>query len=342
VRAEREIPEALILAGDVGGTHTRLALLSEEQRDPNQREIYPSAGHGGLEEIVGTFLAAHPAKLDAATFGVAGPVRDGRTQAVNLAWPVDAASLAQKLELDPARVSVINDLEANAWGLEALGEDDLVALNHAEAEPGGTVALISAGTGLGEAFVTYGPYGPAAQASEGGHVDFAPRDELQAELLRWLTARGDHVSYERVCSGIGLANIYAFLRGRASEPEPEWLAAERAGGAEGAAITRAGLERRDATASGALDLMLSVYGAQAGNLALTVLAVGGVYLGGGIAPRVVERLKEGGFMAAFTDKGRMSAVLERIPVFVILNDLTALLGAGRHAAAQAFERDSSV
>jgi glucokinase len=322
----------LILAGDVGGTNTRLALLAEGEREPHELEIYPSAGHGSLEEILDVFLAAHPAELDAATFGVAGPVHDSRTQAVNLAWPVDAASLAPKLELDPGRVWVINDLEANAWGLEVLEGDDLVALKNAEAEPGGTVALISAGTGLGEAFVTYGPHGPAARASEGGHVDFAPRTELQGELLRWLVERERHVSYERVCSGMGLANIYEFLRERSSEPEPEWLAAEWAGANPGAAITAAGLERRDLVASDALDLMLSVYGAQAGNLALTVLATGGVYLGGGIAPKVVERLREGGFMESFADKGRMSDLLDRIPVWVILNDLTALLGAARHAA----------
>jgi glucokinase len=327
----------LILAGDVGGTHTRLALLSEGEHEPHQLEIYPSAGHGGLEEILETFLTAHPADLDAATIGVAGPVHDGRTQAVNLAWPVDAASLARKLGLDPGRVRVINDLEANAWGLEMLEADDLMALNDARPEPAGTVALISAGTGLGEAFVTYGPQGPAAQASEGGHVDFAPRTELQAELLRWLVERERHVSYERVCSGMGLANSYEFLRERSSEPEPAWLAQERGASGHGAAITRAGLERRDPVASEALDLMISVYGAQAGNLALTVLATGGVYLGGGIAPKILERLREGGFMEAFTDKGRMSELLERIPVWVILNDLTALLGAARHAAVQASE-----
>jgi len=325
----------LILAGDVGATNTRLALLAKGEREPHRLEIYPSAGHGSLEEILDAFLGAHSAELDAATFGVAGPVRNGRTQAVNLAWPVDAASLARKLELDSGRVSVVNDLEANAWGLEVLEGDDLAPLNDADPEPGGTVALISAGTGLGEAFVTYGPHGPAAQASEGGHVDFASRTELQGELLWWLVERERHVSYERVCSGMGLASIYEFLRERTSEPEPDWLAAERAGANPGAAITRAGLERRDEVAIEALDLMISVYGAQAGNLALTVLATGGVYLGGGIAPKVVERLREGGFMEAFTDKGRMSELLERIPVWVILNDLTALLGAARHAAAQA-------
>jgi glucokinase len=320
----------LILAGDVGGTNARLALVAADD-ELQAVEVYSSAAHQSMEEILGDFLAAHPVELEAATIGVAGPVQDGRTQAVNLPWPVDARRVADRLGVDPARVAVINDLEANAWGLEALGPEDLVELNEGRPEDGGPVALISAGTGLGQAFVIYGPQGPAAQASEGGHVDFAPRTELEMELLRWVAATGDHVSYERVCSGLGLATIYAFLRERAAEPEPEWLGAERRERGEGPAITKAGLERRDSVASDALDLMVSIYGAQAGNLALTVLATGGVFLGGGIPPRIVERLREGRFMEAFTDKGRMSDLVGRIPVRVILNDRTALLGAARHA-----------
>jgi glucokinase len=324
----------LILAGDVGGTHARLALVREGESEPTAVEVYPSADHASLEDIVGEFTSAHPAELVGATIGVAGPVQHGHIQAVNLAWPVDSASIADRLGLDPARVSVINDLEANAWGLEALGPDDLLALNDRRAEEGGTVALISAGTGLGEAFVTYGPQGAVAQPSEGGHVDFAPRDDLQVALQRWLRARGDHVSYERVCSGMGLAAIYEFLRERADDNEPEWLRTDRAEKGDGTAITEAGLERRDPVAGDALDTMISIYGAQAGNLALTVLASGGVYLGGGIAPRIADRLREGGFIEAFADKGRMSKLVERFPVWVILNDRAALLGAARHASVQ--------
>ncbi len=325
----------MVLAGDVGGTHTRLALLAAGGEEPRSVEVYGSRDHESLEEMLRAFLGAHPTELEAATVGVAGPVRDGRTQAVNLAWPVEAAGLADVLGLDRARVSVINDLEANAWGLRALGDADLTVLNEGDPDEDGTVALVSAGTGLGEAFVTHGPYGPAAQASEGGHVDFAPRDERQEELRRWLARSEGHVSYERVCSGMGLLSIYEFLRARAGEPEPAWLAEERAAGSDGPAITRAGLERRDRIASEALDLMISIYGAQAGNLALTVLATGGVYLGGGIAPRIVDRLREGGFMEAFVAKGRMSGLLEQMPVRVILNDRAPLLGAGLHAAAHA-------
>jgi glucokinase len=323
----------MLLAGDVGGTHTRLALIPDGGGAPTHLKIYGSRDHASLEEMLRAFLDPHPTELQAATVGVAGPVRDGRTQAVNLAWPVDSSSLAEVLGLKPERVSVINDLEANAWGIRALDPADLVTLNQGERVEDGTVALISAGTGLGEAFVTYGPYGPAAQASEGGHVDFAPRGAEQEELRRWLERREDHVSYERVCSGMGLVSIYEFLRERGGSPAPDWLPADA--GDAGSAITQAGLEQRDALASRTLDIMVSIYGAQAGNLALTVLATGGVYLGGGIAPRIVERLRGGGFMEAFLAKGRMSSLLARIPVWVILDDRTALLGAGLYAAARA-------
>lgn len=279
------------------------------------------------------FRASHPEQVVGASFGVAGPVDDGRTEAVNLAWPVDARELAHTLKLEEAAVAVINDLEANAWGIATLRPDDLVPLNEAEGEEGGNLALISAGTGLGEAFVTRGRRGEEVHASEGGHADFAPNGELEAELRAWLGRDRTHVSYERVCSGMGILNIHAFLRRRSPGSEPEWLAKERERDG-GEAITRAGLERRDPVASEALDLMVSIYGAQAGNLALTVMATGGVYLGGGIAPKILPRLADGGFMRAFTEKGRMSELVERVPVRVILNELTALLGAARHAQAR--------
>jgi glucokinase len=323
-----------ILAGDVGGTHARLALFRDDARSPAELEIYSSAEYGGLLEIVEAFRRKHDDGLEGVTIGVAGPVSEGRTEAVNLAWPVDARELAVPLGMPERKVAVINDLEANAWGITALADDDLVSLNDAPGEDRGTVALISAGTGLGEAYATWGEGGLRAHASEGGHVDFAPRSELEEDLRDWVARDGEHVSYERVCSGIGLLNTYEFLRARSSQPEPEWLAKQRA--AQGAAaITHAGLERRDPVASDALDLMISIYGAQAGNLALTVMATGGVYLGGGIPPRILPRLREGAFMRAFGAKGRLSELLERIPVRVILNELTALLGAARHAAQRA-------
>ena len=286
-----------------------------------------------MPEIVEEFRARHPQQVVAASFGVAGPVDRGRTEAVNLAWPVDARELAERLKLDHGAVAVINDLEANAWGISTLRPDDIAPLNEAEGEEDGNLALISAGTGLGEAFVTHRQRGQEVHASEGGHADFAPSGELESELRAWLGRDGAHVSYEGVCSGLGILNIHSFLRQRSAQPEPGWLAKERERDG-GEAITRAGLEQRDGVASQALDLMVSIYGAQAGNLALTVIATGGVYLGGGIAPKILPRLQQGGFMRAFTDKGRLSDLLERIPVRVILNELTALLGAARHAASR--------
>lgn len=320
-----------ILAGDVGGTHSRLALFGEGDR-PDELEVYPSADHAGLVEILEAFRSKHPADVAAVSIGVAGPVDDGRTEAVNLAWPVDEREIASALGLSRDVVAVINDLVVNAWGIGALAEDDFIALNDRRPEPGGNVALISAGTGLGEAFVTAGPDGQRVHASEGGHVDFAPRTAVEAELREWLARDGSHVSYERVCSGLGMLNVYEFLRERSPEPEPEWLVKQRTERGA-AAITGAGLERTDAVATETLDLVISVYGAQAGNLALTVLATGGVYVGGGIAPHLLPRLRHRGFMDAFTDKGRLSEVVERIPVRVIRNELTALLGAARCARA---------
>jgi glucokinase len=325
-------PHGPFLAGDIGGTHARLVLFEDPAEAPGAVEVYPSREYPGLGEIAEAFLAAHPARPAAASFGVAGPVHDGRTEAVNLPWTVDARELGRRLGIE--RVVLINDLEANAWGLDALGPADLAPLNDATPEAGGAVALISPGTGLGQAFITYGPFGPAAHASEGGHADFSPRSDQESDLRRWLARDEEHVSYERVCSGPGLVNVYEFLRERSGGPLPAWLERGRAAGDMAAAITSAGLDRRDQVASDALDLMISIYGAQAGNLALTVLATGGVYLGGGIVPKVVDRLREGRFMEAFTAKGRMSRLLERIPVYAILSERAALIGAGRHAASE--------
>ena len=327
----------MILAGDVGGTHARLALFEGGDPQPREIEIYPSAAHDSLVEIVRLYRAEHAEEIAAATIGVAGPVSGGRTEAVNLAWPVDARDLASPLELHAGAVAVINDMEANAWGVPALGEDDLVTLGGGEPDRDGNIALISAGTGLGHAFATRCDGELQAHPSEGGHVDFAPRTKLEAELREWVARDWEHVSFELVCSGVGLLNTYEFLRTRSSEPEPEWLRDDR--GARGAvAITEAGLQRRDPVATEALDLLVSMYGAQAGNMALAVMATGGVYLGGGIAPKILPRLREGAFMRAFTDKGRLSDVVERIPVWVIRNELTALLGAARHAHRRAESR----
>jgi glucokinase len=318
-----------ILAGDVGATHTRLAVFAGDSRAPLAFESYASHDHAGLEEMVQAFLAQHPAELDAACFGVAGPVRDGHVKTTNLAWPVDAAGLAQVLGLES--LALINDLAANAYGIAELAPDDLEVLNPGVPDGDGPAVVVSAGTGLGEAGMLFDGGEMRVIPTEGGHADFGPRSELEVELYRYLAAEDRHVSYERVCSGIGLVNIYRFLRRRAGTPEPSWLSSEIAHSDVSAAISRAGLHGRDAVCVEALDMMVSIYGAEAGNLALKYLATGGVYVGGGIAPRILPKLRDGTFIRSFAAKGRFAEVLEQIPVHVILNDKTALLGAAHHA-----------
>lgn len=322
-----------VLAGDVGATHTRLAIFAGDPRVPVAFETYASHDHAGLEEMVQAFLAEHPIAPDHACFGVAGPVRNGHVKTTNLAWPVDAAGLAEVLHLES--VALINDLAANAYGLAELVPDDLEALNRGVPDPEGATVVISAGTGLGEAGVLRDGDRTRVIPTEGGHTDFGPRSELEVELYRFLAEEDSHVSYERVCSGIGLANVYRFLRRRSDAPEPAWLASEMARRDAAAAVSRAALERRDPVCMHALDAMVSIYGAEAGNLALKYLATGGVYVGGGIAPQILPKLRDGTFMRSFIAKGRFAGLLERVPVHVILNDDTALLGAARYARALA-------
>jgi len=307
----------LILAGDIGGTNTRLALVDDDPGEPVALEVYPSGEHASLEEMVQAFLVAHPAEPAAACFGVAGPVRDGRVRVTNLAWPVDGASLASVLGL--GRVLLLNDLEANAWGIAALGPADFHVLNEGRPDARGNAAVCSAGTGLGEAGMYWDGTRYHPFACEGGHTDFAPRTELQRQLREFVAEEQSHVSYERVCSGIGLVNIYRFVTGGNDLGATE--------------ITQLALAGTDEHAVTALDTMVEIYGAEAGNLALKLMATGGVYLGGGIPPRILPKLEEGSFMRAFTDKGRFADLLAAVPVQVILNDRTALMGAALAAEA---------
>jgi glucokinase len=307
----------VILAGDIGGTNTRLALVDDDPRSPVALDVYPSGAHSSLEEMVHAFLAVHPARLSGAAFGIAGPVRDGRVQVTNLAWPVDATSLRAELGLE--QVLLLNDLEANAWGLAALGPDDVHVLNDGRPGAVGNAAVCSAGTGLGEAGLYWDGERHRPFACEGGHADFAPLGELQEGLRDFLASQYEHVSYERVCSGMGLVNIYRYIAGTCDLPAAE--------------ISRLALAREDQTAVTALDVMVEIYGAEAGNLALKLMATGGVHLGGGIAPRILPKLEDGCFMSAFTAKGRFAELLGAIPVRVILNDRTALMGAALAAEA---------
>jgi glucokinase len=257
-------------------------------------------------------------------------VIDNRVEATNLPWVVDARSLASELGID--HVSLINDLLANAHGIAMLDESDFVALNAGSPSPTGNRALISAGTGLGEAGLLAVGNGYEPFPSEGGHVDFAPRNDLEIEMLRYMMDRFEHVSYERVLSGPGLHNIFQFLRDTGRGDEPGWLAQQIAEGDPSAAIATSALEGTSDICVQALDIFVSVYGAEAGNLALKVVATGGVFVGGGIAPKILRKLSSSTFTKAFNAKGRMIRLLQDIPVRVITNDKTALLGAGRVAA----------
>ena len=324
----------MILAGDIGGTNTRLAVfgvagnrlkLVNEQR-------FPSREHKTLDEIVSTFMSTYRPPIKQACFGVAGPVKDGRCVATNLPWVVDARELARILGLET--VYLINDLEANAYGVAVLEPSDFLTLNAGETGIKGNAAIIAAGTGLGEAGYYWDGYQHYPFACEGGHTDFGPRNELEMELLRFLLTRFEHVSYERVLSGPGLLNIYEFLRHTGHGDEPDWLADEMRQQDPSAVISKTALDGRSELCKRALDLFVSLYGAEAGNLALKTLAICGLFVGGGIAPKIISKLKDGTFMQAFTDKGRMKAYLEAIPVRVILNDKTALLGTAHYVRLQ--------
>jgi glucokinase len=322
----------LILAGDIGGTSTRLAYFdtAAEKLSLVAEGRFPSREAANLEEIACRFAAEHGLAAERACFGIAGPVRRGFVRTPNLPWSVDTASLARALQIPD--VLLINDLEANAYGIELLGPDDFTVLNQGVSDPTGTIAVVSAGTGLGEAVAYWDGTAYRPLPGEGGHADFAPRNELEAELLLYLRAIHGRVSTERIVSGPGLCNLYRFLLEVRHQPETPSIAEEMRRGDPAEVITRAALAGECPLCGEVLDLFVSLYGAEAGNVALRSLATGGIYLGGGIAPKIVKRLKGPGFMQAFTAKGRLSPLLEAMPVRVILNERTALLGAGRCAA----------
>lgn len=322
----------LVLAGDIGGTSTRLAYFSTEGENLTLLvdERYPSRKAGSLKEIVSHFTGKHRLTAETACFGIAGPARSGTVRTPNLPWSVNAEELAQALGIP--KVQLINDMEAHLYGIDLLGPENFEVLNRGVPNPTGAIALVSAGTGLGEAIAYRDGTARGPCPGEGGHADFAPRNEIETELLLYLRDKYGRVSNERVLSGPGLHNIYLFLRDVRHLPESPEVAEELLVNDPPAVITKAALAGRCPLCGQVLDLFVSLYGAEAGNAALRYLATGGIYLGGGIAPKIIERLKGPGFMLAFTSKGRMSPLLETIPVMVILNEQSALLGAGRCAA----------
>ncbi len=321
----------MILAGDVGGTKTNLAYFTHEKGILVLERVrsYPSKQYSSLGELVQGMLSEHRVSIDAAAFGIAGPVLFGRSHLTNLGWEVDARELATSLHIPS--VGLLNDLEATAYGTLRLSMSDTVLLNAGTRLQHAAIAVIAAGTGLGEGGLFWDGVRYRAIPSEGGHTDFAPRTELEIELLRYMLKKYTHVSYERLVSGPGVYDIYRFLRAQADSPEPQWLTEQIASGDPSAAVSLAGADHLDDVCERALEMFVSLYGAEAGNLALKLFSTSGVYIGGGIAPKILAKLQEGLFMKAFTDKGRYEELLKGIPVHVIMNDQTALLGAAHFA-----------
>jgi glucokinase len=328
----------MILAGDIGGTNARLAYFQPQNghlRLVSER-VFPSREHSELGEIVTQFLDDSKTLPEAACFGIAGPVRNGRVETSNLPWVIEQSILAKQIHL-PATL-LINDLEASAWGIGALAAGDLVPLNRVSGPAVGNQAVIAPGTGLGEAGLFWDGSRHQVFACEGGHTDFGPHGDLQIELVRFLAVRFGHVSYERILSGPGLVNVYEFLRDSGCGQESSDFAAALKSGDPAAVISRAALDGTQSLAEQALDLWISVYGAEASNLALKVMATGGLFLAGGISPKILAKLKGPIFMQSFLEKGRLRPLLEAIPVQVITNDKTGLLGAARCAVVRSSRR----
>ncbi|HEX5831769.1 MAG TPA: glucokinase [Gemmatimonadaceae bacterium] len=329
--------ERPLLVGDVGGTKSMLAFVVRRgaRVELTNESIYPSRRYEGLAPLLAEYRARHGAPaLAGACFSVAGPVRDGRTWFPNLRWELDEASL--RVALGVADVRLVNDLQATAHAIAHRAPDQLHTLQEGTIDPRGVRAVIAVGTGLGEAMLVPDASGWRAWPSEGGHTDFAPTDPLQRDLLAFLAEELGQVSYERVCSGQGIFNIYRFLRATSGEPEPAWLTARLADAEDPTpVVVEAALSNtaRCATCRRALETLAAILGGAAGNLALRTLATGGVYVGGGIPPRLLPVLREGAFLAAFRRKGVMSELVSRVPVHIILAPRTALLGAAHYALA---------
>lgn len=324
----------MIIAGDIGGTKTVLALYERTTEGLHQsaERAFASADYESLEAVLSEFLRDHPGtRLENACFGIPGAIIESRVHTTNLSWNVSEQALEAALK---CRVRLLNDLQATAFGVRYLAPQELEVLNHgAEPRHQGNIAVIAAGTGLGEAFLCWDGSQHHPMASEGGHSDFAPRNEREIELLRYLQKRfGGHISNERILSGPGFYNIYCFLRDSGFASEPDWLKQElAAGGDHSAIISEAGLAGKCALCEETLAMFASLYGAEAGNMALRCMAVGGVFVAGGIAPKLIKVLRDGRFMEAFVAKGRMSAVLRKIEVSVALNPHAPLIGAAHFA-----------
>jgi glucokinase len=322
----------IILAGDIGGTKTHLGLYRAGDNGLIRisDRIYPTQDFPSLETIVRDFIRGRE-PIGVACVGVPGPVTAGRTHPTNIAWEIAEQSLSDALK--GASTRVVNDLAATAYGMLYLQPLEIIELQKGEklSRPA-NIAVIAAGTGLGEAGLIVAGTGWSAVATEGGHCDFAPRGAEQVALLQFLEREFGHASYERALSGPGLHNVYRFLLKHLPQSEPEWLRQDMAGGDASAVISKTALAGKDSRCVHALEIFTAIFGAEAANLALKFLAFGGLYIGGGIAPKILPFMQTEGFMRSFLDKGRLNEILERVPVRISLNQETALLGAAHLAA----------
>jgi glucokinase len=321
-----------ILAGDLGGTKTVLAFYRQGDRidQPSRSERFASREYTDLDSIVARFLDEAGETPRAAAFGVAGPIIAGKAYITNLKWEIDPERLGQRFGI--ASIGLLNDLQATAIAVPHLAPEDRCTLSPGIPEPDGLIAVIAAGTGLGMAFLVPGPGGWRAFPTEGGHMSFGPRGDVEADLHAFLRDRLGHVSFERICSGIGLPNIYDYLRSSGRHQEPTWLREELDGAADRTpVIVDAALANRAEICTATLDIFVRALAGALGNMSLVLLPMGGVYLGGGIPPRILKRLQQPDFLESIRDKGRFRALLERIPVHVILDAQAALHGAAWHA-----------
>lgn len=326
----------IVLAGDIGGTKTNLGVfeVSNQKVIPLYESTWISADFQSLEVIIKQFLdtyiqqGGNTNRISIACFGVAGPVINNHCEVTNLPWVIDGDSIA--LQFNWQSVHLLNDLEANAWGIATLDDDDFFCLNKG-IQQGGNASIIAAGTGLGEAGLFWNGKQHIPFASEGGHTDFSPMTEQEFRLYEFLSKKyKGHVSWERIVSGMGLENLYQFLCYEHDVQAPSWLVQQMKQDAA-AAIANAAQSGRDSLCEQALNWFVHLYGVEAGNHALKIMSRGGVYLGGGIAPKIIKQLQSGGFMTAFVAKGRMQPLLEVIPVKVIMNEKTALYGPALYA-----------
>jgi glucokinase len=326
--------EDYILAGDIGGTKTNLGIFSRGARRPLLKifKTYPSSQYDDIESIVAQFLIEHPVTIHYACFGIAGPVNHGRCHVTNLPWEVRTRRIKSRFGFK--HVQLINDLTATAFAIPLLKKNEVHVLQKGRAQKDGHLAIIAPGTGLGESIVVFEKGKYITVPSEGGHVDFAPGNENEVGLWRYLKKKYGHVSLERILTGQGLSDIHSFLLNSGSDGKDLGILKRRMKDADPAMIiSEEAITGKTKSCKNALNMFVSILGAATGNLALTGMTTGGVYLGGGIPPKILPKLNDKIFLSSFADKGRFKGLLERMPIYVILNDKTALLG----AAAMAFD-----